>query len=198
MLETLAYRTPSLVRESSQGICTLPINDELFSQREIELVGVVDSDMTYSLCQQLRYLWKDDPNAEIAIFINSPGGSIVDGMAIYDVMRAISCPIRTICLGQATSMAALLFVAGDTREMLPHASIMIHDPLIQGGLGGSALAVKASADHLMRMRDLAAAIIARHTGHRVEEVLALTARDTYFEAPEAVAWGLADRVIETF
>ena len=191
-----SYPNPRIVRESSRGFELIPIQDELLAHRQIEVVGVVDSAMTYSLCQQLRYLQQDDPLSEITVFFNSPGGSVVDGMAIYDVMQAISCPIRTVCLGQAASMAALLFISGDTREMLPHATVMIHDPLIAGGVGGSALTIKAIADNLMRTRDIASQIIARHTGHSIEEVQAVTATDTYFEAAEAVAWGLADRVIE--
>ena len=196
MSENHVQPMPSILRESSRGTESIAIRDELFARRQIEVTGIVDSQMTYSLCQQLRYLQQDDPLSEITIFFNSPGGSVVDGMAIYDVMQAISCPIRTVCLGEAASMAALLFISGDTREMLPHATVMIHDPLISGGVGGTALSLKAISDNLMRTRDIAAEIIAHHTGHSIEEVLAKTAADTYFEAPEAVAWGLADRVVE--
>ena len=116
----------------------------------------------------------------------------VDAESVAD----ISCPVRTVCLGLAASMAALLFIAGDTRDMLPHSRVMIHDPLIGGaGVGGSALSVKARADDLMRIRDITAQVIAEHTGMPLERVFELTARDTYFEAEEAVAAHLADRVI---
>lgn len=117
------------------------------------------------------------------------------GLALYDVMQTVSCPVRTVCLGMAASMAALLFIAGDGRQMLPHSRVMIHDPLIGGGLGGSALSVKARADDLMRIRDITAGVIARHTGMTLEQVFALTASDTYFEAGEAVETGLADRIV---
>ena len=110
-------------------------------------------------------------------------------------MQAVSCPIRTVCLGMAASMGALLFIAGDEREILPHSRIMIHDPLIGVGAGGSALSVKARADDLMRIRDITAGVIARHSGMSIERVFELTASDTYFEAEEAVEAGLADRVI---
>ena len=112
-------------------------------------------------------------------------------------MRAVSCPIRTVCLGMAASMAALLFIAGDEREMLPHSRVMIHDPLIGGGIGGCALSVKARADDLMRIRDITAEVISRHSGMSLEQVFELTSRDTYFEATAAVEAGLADRVVTT-
>jgi len=110
-------------------------------------------------------------------------------------MQAVSCPIRTVCLGMAASMGALLFIAGDEREILPHSRVMIHDPLIGAGAGGSALSVKARADDLMRIRDITAAVIAEHTGMTLDQVFQLTAQDTYFEAEAAVEAGLADRVI---
>ena len=131
----------------------------------------------------------------MTLYINSPGGEVQSGLALYDVMRAVSCTIRTVCLGMAASMAALLFIAGDEREILPHSRIMIHDPLIGEGAGGSALSVKARADDLMRIRDITAGIIARHSGMPLERVFELTASDTYFEAKEAVEAGLADRII---
>lgn len=198
MENVMTYPTPNILRESSQGLECISLKDEFFAHREIEIAGVIDRDMAYSLCQQLRHLAQDDPRTKITIFVNSPGGSVQDGLAIYDVMRAIDCPIRTVCLGMAASMAALLFIAGDERDMLPHAQVMIHDPLIGGGIGGSALTVKAVADDLMRTRQITAEIISKHSGHSIDEVLEATAHDTYFEAPEAVEWGLADRVIERF
>lgn len=192
----ITYPTPNILRESSRGTERISLTDGFFAHREIEITGVVDRGMTYSLCQQLRYLAQDDPDAKITIFVNSPGGSVQDGLAIYDVMQAIGCPIRTVCLGMAASMAALLFIAGDERDMLPHARVMIHDPLIAGGLGGSALEIRTIADGIMRTRRIMAEAIAKHTGHSVDEVLEVTAHDAYFEAKDAVAWGLADRVIE--
>ena len=195
MSKLYTYPTPHIIRESSRGLELIDIRDEMLANREVECVGVIDDDMTYSLCQQLRYLSKDDPRERITMYFNSPGGEVQSGLAIYDVMQAIPCPVRTVCLGMAASMAALLFVAGDEREMLPHASLMIHDPLI-GNAGGSALELKTIADNLLRTRQITAEVLSRHTGHSVEEVLAVTKRDTYFEASEAVAWGLADRVID--
>ena len=190
--------TPNIIKESNRGYDTFRIVDKMLADREIACIGPIDAAQTDSLCLQLRYLQKEDPAAEITIFFNSPGGEVQSGLAIYDTMRAVSCPIRTVCLGMAGSMAALLFISGDQRDMLPHSRVMIHDPLLQGGVSGSALEVKTIADNLMRTRDITAEIIAEHTGKTIDEVLETTVHDAYFEAEEAVAYGLADRVIRTF
>lgn len=190
------YNTPRILRETSAGITAYEIEDEMLEDREVELVGEIDAGMVNSLIRQLRYLQKADENGEITLFINSPGGEVSSGLALYDVMRAIKCPIRTVCLGMAASMGALLFMAGDQRDMLPHSRVMVHDPLVPGGIGGSALSVKSRADDLMRTREITAQIIAEHTGKDLEEVYEVTAKDTFFEAQAAVEFGLADRVIE--
>lgn len=195
-MSDIIYPTPAIVRETSMGLSTVRICDDMFAHREIEIVGTVDEVMTYSLCQQLRQLQREDPMGRITIFFNSPGGEVQSGLAIYDTMRAIGCPIRTVCLGMAASMAALLFIAGDERLMLPHARVLIHDPLIGGGVSGSALELKTVAEQIMRTREITAEVIARHTGHSLEEVYEKTRVDSWFEAPDAVAWGLADKVID--
>ena len=192
----ITYPTPSIVRETSTGFSTVSIASEMFANREIECVGVVDEAMTYSICQQLRQLQRMDPFEQITIYFNSPGGEVQSGLAIYDTMQAISCPVRTVCLGMAASMSALLFMAGDQRDMLPHARILIHDPLTAGGVGGSALELKTKADQLMRTREITAEVISKHTGHPIEEVYEKTQHDAWFEAPEAVEWGLADQIID--
>lgn len=186
---------PDIIRDTSEGAVRIPILDEMFRHREIECVGEITQDSVYTLILQLRYLQQADPNKEITMYINSPGGEITSGLALYDVMRAIKCPIRTVCVGQAASMAALLFVVGSQRDMLPHAQIMIHDPLIPGGVGGSALQLDNIAKDIMRVRQTTASIIAEHSGHSIEEVLKKTAADTYFSAEEAINWGLADTII---
>lgn len=150
------------------------------------------------LIRSLLYLQQEDAQAPIRMFINSPGGEVQSGLALYDVMQALNCPVNTICLGMAASMAALIFVSGARREMLPHSRIMIHDPLIGGGIGGSALSVKARADDLMRIRDITGEVLSRHTGMPLDRVFELTAQDTYFEAEDAIEAGLADAVIASF
>ena len=113
------YYTPCVVRETAEGLTRIPIQDLLFQRRSVELVGEITSDSVHSLALQLRYLQLEDPNAEITIYINSPGGEVTSGLALYDVMKGLSCPVKTVCMGTAASMAALLFVAGSQREMLP-------------------------------------------------------------------------------
>ena len=183
-----------IIRESSHGYDLIPIQDEMLSHREVELVGEVDAASVNALVRQLRYLQRQDPEGQITLFINSPGGSVDSGMALYDVMQAVSCPIRTVCVGLAASMAALLFVSGSRRDMLPHSRIMIHDPLIVR-TGGSALKLKAVSDDLMETRQIIARVISEHSGKSLEEVLAKTATDSYFRAEEVVEFGLADHII---
>ncbi len=180
--------------KSSCGYHLIPIQDEMLSHREVELVGEVDADSANALIRQLRYLQREDPGAWVTLYINSPGGSVDSGMALYDVMQAVSCPIRTVCVGLAASMAALLFVSGAERGMLPHSRLMIHDPLIVQ-TGGSALKLKAVSDDLMETRQIIARVIAEHSGKSTDEVLAKTASDSYFRAEEAIEFGLADQII---
>ena len=188
---------PQIIRETAEGLNRLDIRDEMFGQRELELMTPVNAESCAAIIRGLLYLQRQDPEAPVTLYINSPGGEVQSGLALYDVMQAVSCPIRTVCLGMAASMGALLFIAGDEREILPHSRVMIHDPLIGEGAGGSALSVKARADDLMRIRDITAGVIARHSGMSLEHVFELTASDTYFEAKEAVEAGLADRIITT-
>ena len=183
-----------IIKETSRGYDCIPIQDEMLAHREIELVGEVNADTVNALVRQLRYLQRQDPEGEIVLYINSPGGSVDSGMALYDVMQAVSCPIRTVCVGLAASMAALLFVSGNQRDMLPHSRVMVHDPLIVQ-TGGSALKLKAVSDDLMETRQIIAKVIADHSGKSMEEVLAKTASDSYFRAEEAVEFGLADHII---
>ena len=195
-MSTFSYSL-QITQETALGLERFDMRDEMLACRELELCGPVDAESVADIIRGLRHLQKADPATPITLFINSPGGEVQSGLALYDVMSAISCPVRTVCLGLAASMAALLFIAGDTRDMLPHSRVMIHDPLIGGGIGGSALSVKARADDLMRIRDITAEVISRHSGMSLEQVFELTSRDTYFEATAAVEAGLADRVVTT-
>lgn len=189
---------PQILRETCEGIQRLDLRDQMLANREVELCGPVDAGSCAVLIRSLLYLQQEDAQAPIRMFINSPGGEVQSGLALYDVMQALNCPVNTICLGMAASMAALIFVSGARREMLPHSRIMIHDPLIGGGIGGSALSVKARADDLMRIRDITGEVLSRHTGMLLDRVFELTAQDTYFEAEDAIEAGLADAVIASF
>lgn len=189
------FDEPRIIKETSNGLFFHSIRDEMLSHREIELIGEVNSESVNSLISQIRYLAREEPGKEITIYINSPGGEVSSGLALYDVMKAVKCPIRTVCVGTAASMGAVLFAAGDRRDMLPHAQLMIHDPLISR-TGGNALSLKTISDSLMRTREITGQILARHTGRTLEEIYEKTATDSYFYGEEALEFGLADRIID--
>lgn len=187
---------PRILKETHNGLYLYEIQEDMLQRRELECTGTINSSSVYNLCRQLRYLQQQDPDREITMFINSPGGEVDSGLALYDVMKGISCPVRTVCMGIAASMGALLFAAGDQRDILPHGRIMIHDPLISR-TGGSALQLQEVSRNLMETRKEICDILARHTGKTLEEIYEKTARDCWFNAEESVAFGLADRVIHT-
>lgn len=176
---------PRIIKETAQGYSFVSVDDEMFEK--------IFDDMANRITSQIRYLTRNNPKADITLYINS-GGGVDSGMAIYDAMRLTSAPVRTVCTGIAASMAALLFTAGDTRDIYPHSRVMIHDPLIPN-TGGSALRLKNICDDLMETRTLIAKIIAKHSGKTVEEILELTAADTWFNAKEAVDFGPADKIL---
>lgn len=186
---------PEIIKENSTGYVKLSIADELFKKREIQCIGEITDELVYSLILQLRYLQSENSEEEIVMHINSPGGEIASGLALYDVMKAISCPVRTVCEGTAASMAAILFLSGDNREMLPHAKVMIHDPLIHGKIGGNALQIERISKNLLKTREIIGTIIAEHTRRTLPEVYEKTAVDSYFDAEECIEWGLADRIV---
>ncbi|MCC8162025.1 MAG: ATP-dependent Clp protease proteolytic subunit [Lachnospiraceae bacterium] len=188
-------RQPCIIRETCGGNYAYQLEDDMLLHREVECVGEITAESVNSLISQLRYLARRDAGAEITMYINSPGGEVSSGLALYDVMKAVRCPIRTVCVGMAASMGAVLLSAGDRREILKHARVMIHDPLMRG-VGGSALHVRSLSEDLMRTREILCEILAEHTGKSIEEIYEKTCNDTYFYAEEAVAYGLVDRVIE--
>lgn len=187
--------TPNIIRESSSGLFLCSIRDEMLRRRELECVGQINAETVYSLCRQLRHLQYEDPDGEITLFINSPGGEVSSGLALYDVMKAVTCPIRTVCMGTAASMGAVLFAAGDRRDILTHGRVMIHDPLIPQGVGGSALELETISKNLLETRRVICTVLSACTGRSLEEIYACTARDTWFTAKAAVDFGLADRII---
>lgn len=192
----MSYYIPAIIRETSEGTARIPIADIMFQRREIWLTGEITSEVADAVIAQILHLDAEDPDAEITLYIDSPGGSVTAGLSIYDVMQAVSADIHTVCVGTAASMAAVLFAAGDRREILRHGEVMIHDPLVSGGISGSALAVQDKSDRLMAKRKVLCGILAEHTGKSVKQIYKVTAKDTYFGAEEAVAFGLADAVIE--
>ena len=191
------YSTPSILKETCNGYSSISILADFMAKREIYCMGQIDTDSASNLILQLKHLEIQDPDAEITIYINSPGGVVSDCLAIYDIMQTISCPIRTVCIGTAASCGAILFAAGDTREMLPHSQVMIHDPLIAGeGLTGSANHLSDQIQNLMNTRAIIGEILAKHTGKTLDEILEKTGTDTWFTAKEALQFGLADYIIQ--
>ena len=190
------YSAPRLIRETSEGIQFIPIREMMLSRREIWLTGEIDSGMADEVISQILQLDAEMPRTDITLYINSPGGSVNAGLAIYDVMQAVQSNIRTICVGTAASMAAVLFAAGSTREIMRHGEVMVHDPLVNGGITGSALAVQDKSDRLMQMRKTICGILATHTGKSLKQIYKVTAKDTYFGAEAAVQFGLADKIID--
>lgn len=189
------YYIPTIIRETSEGMARLPIADIMLQRREIWLTGEITSELADAVIAQILHLDAEEPGEEITLYIDSPGGSVTAGLAIYDVMQVVSAEIRTVCIGTAASMAAVLFAAGDRREILMHGEVMIHDPLVSGGISGSALAVQDKSDRLMAKRKVLCGILAQHAGKTIKQIYKATGKDSWYGAEEAVAFGLADEVI---
>ena len=187
----------NLIRETANGVSILSTEDILFCNREIFLTTEVDVRTSTDLIEQLMVLEKLDPKKEITFYINSPGGEVVSGLAVYDYIQVMKAPVRTVCIGTAASMGAILFLAGDKREMLPHTRLMIHDPAYGGGdmAGKKPHELQQYVDKLRQSREIIAKIIAEKTGRSLEEVYEKTKEDSYFNASEALEYGLATGVV---
>lgn len=190
---------PYVVEQTNRGERSYDIFSRLLNDRIIMLSEEIN-DVTASLVvAQLLHLEGQDPEKDISLYINSPGGSITAGMAIYDTMNYIKCDVSTICIGMAASMGAFLLSSGakGKRFALPNAEIMIHQPLIGGGLSGQATDIQIHTNHLMRTKEKMNRILAQNTGKTYEEVQRDTERDNFMYAEEAKEYGLVDKVIVT-
>ena len=187
---------PVVVEQTSRGERSYDIFSRLLNDRIIMLSDEVNDATASLVVAQLLYLEGQDPDKDIHLYINSPGGSITAGMAIYDTMQYIKCDVSTICIGMAASMGAFLLAAGakGKRYALPNSEVMIHQPL--GGMQGQASDIKIHADRIIKMREKLNTILAERTGQTVEKVTADTDRDNFLSADEACAYGLIDKVIE--
>lgn len=186
---------PRIVEQTHRGSEQWDPFSRLFKDRIIFIGSAIDDFTANAVIAQLLYLDSDDPEKEIAIYINSPGGSITAGMAIYDTMQFISAPISTICLGQAASMAAVLLAAGikGKRFALPHARIMLHQP--HGGLGGQATDIDIAAREVLFLKSQLLEVLAKHTGQTPEKLRADTDRDFFLRPSQAVEYGLVDTIV---
>lgn len=187
---------PMVVEQSSRGERSYDIYSRLLKDRIIFLDGEITDDVASLVVAQLLFLESEDPDKDISIYINSPGGVITAGMAIYDTMNYIKPDVSTICVGMAASMAAFLLAAGEKgkRYALPNAEVMIHQPL--GGAQGQASDIKIAADHITKTKDKMNKLLSKMTGQNLEKVCADTERDNYMDANEALSYGLIDKVVE--
>ena len=185
---------PVVIENTSKGERSYDIFSRLLKDRIIMLEGPIQEHSASIICSQLLFLESQDPKREITIYINSPGGLVTAGMAIYDTMQYISCDVRTVVMGQACSMGSLLASAGTRgkRLMLPHARHMIHQPL--GGASGQATDVEIQARELLRWKDELIAVYEKNTGKGKEQLRQDMERDNFMTAEQAVAYGLADKI----
>ena len=187
----------NVLKETVRGIDLVSLNDELLSSREIFLTSMIDQQSSCELIKSLVYLDRQD-NSEITLYINSPGGEVMSGLAVYDQISMMRSPVRTVCIGTAASMGAIIFLAGRKRQMYPHAQLMIHDPSYERNdiSGLKPHEVRQELDKLNEVRKTVAEIISDKTGKPLKEVYKLTAKDTFFTAQEAVASGFADEIVK--
>ncbi|WHZ18908.1 MAG: ATP-dependent Clp protease proteolytic subunit ClpP [Rhodanobacteraceae bacterium] len=188
---------PMVVEQTSRGERSYDIYSRLLKERVIFLVGEVNDQVANVLIAQMLFLESENPEKDINLYINSPGGSVTAGLAIYDTMQYLKPDVSTMCIGQAASMGALLLTAGakDKRFSLPHSRIMIHQPWA-GGISGQATDIEIHAREILTMRERLNEILARHTGKPIDTISHDTERDRFMSAAEAKDYGLIDQVFE--
>lgn len=187
---------PMVVEQSSRGERAYDIYSRLLKDRVVFIVGPVEDHMANLVVAQLLFLESENPDKDINLYINSPGGSVSAGLAIYDTMQFIRCQVSTMCVGQAASMGAVLLAAGakDKRYCLPHSRAMIHQPL--GGFQGQASDIDIHAREILKVRAQLNEILAEHTGQSVEKIAEDTERDNFMDPQQAMEYGLVDQVFE--
>ncbi|MCR5176778.1 MAG: ATP-dependent Clp endopeptidase proteolytic subunit ClpP [Anaerovibrio sp.] len=191
----MSYFIPYVVEQSGNRERSYDIYSRLLKDRIIILTGEINDTVASSVVAQLLFLESEDPDKDIYLYINSPGGVVTAGMAIYDTIQYIKPDVSTICIGQAASMGSLLLTAGaeGKRFALPNARIMIHQPL--GGARGQSTDIQIQAQEMQRTRDMINNVLVKHTGQTLEKINTDTERDNFMSAEDAVAYGLIDRVI---
>ena len=195
--ETMLGLVPMVIEQSSRGERSFDIFSRLLRERIIFLNGPVEDNMSALVCAQLLFLESENPKKEISMYINSPGGVVTSGLAIYDTMQYIKSPVTTVCMGMAASMGSLLLCAGAAgqRIALPNARIMVHQP--SGGFRGQASDIMRHAEDILKTKQRLNEIYVKHCGRTYEEVETTLDRDHFMSAEEALAWGIVDRVQTT-
>jgi ATP-dependent Clp protease protease subunit len=193
--ETESILIPTVIEQTHRGERGWDIFSRLLKDRIIFLGGPVSDDLANTVIAQMLFLESEDPDKDIMLYINSPGGVVTAGLAIYDTMQHVKCNVSTICMGQAASMGALLLASGAAKKRfsLPHARILIHQPL--GGFSGQASDIDIQAQEILRTRERLNQILSHHTGQELEKVRKDTDRDYYMSAEEAAQYGLVDEVL---
>ncbi len=188
---------PTVIETTGRGERAYDIFSRLLRERIIMINGPIEEGIASLVVAQLLFLASEDSKREINMYINSPGGAVNAGLAIYDTMRVLTCPVATTCVGYAASFGTILLMAGDhgLRRSLPHARIHIHQPLIQGGIGGQATDIDIHAREILHTRDVLNEIIQQHTGQSLERIKRDTERDFFMSATEAVEYGIIDEVL---
>jgi ATP-dependent Clp protease protease subunit len=189
---------PYVIEQTNKGERSYDIFSRLLKDRIIFLSEDVNNVSASLVVAQLLFLESEDPEKEISLYINSPGGSITDGMAIVDTINYIKCPVTTICVGMAASMGAVLLASGakGKRFATPNAEILIHQPLISGGLSGQTTEIKIHAEHMVRTREKLNKLLSERTGQSLETIEKDTERDNYMTAQEALEYGLIDGILD--
>jgi ATP-dependent Clp protease, protease subunit len=196
-MNTRSQLIPMVIESTGRGERAYDIYSRLLKDRVIFIGGEIEDDMANLVIAQLLFLQNENADADISIYINSPGGVITSGMAIYDTMQFVGCPVATYCLGQAASMASVLLAAGakGKRFVLPNSRILIHQPL--GGARGTATDINIQAEEILRMRQRLNEILSHHTGQSVAKIEEDADRDHFMSSEEAVQYGLADQIIQS-
>jgi ATP-dependent Clp protease, protease subunit len=191
----LSYLVPTVIEQTHRGERAYDIWSRLMKDRIVFLGTEINDDIANVIVAQLLFLESEDPEKDVNLYINSPGGSVSAGLAIYDTMQYVRCPITTICIGQAASMGAVILAAGTKgrRKALPHARIMIHQPL--GGARGQASDIEIQAKEILKMKQILSKILADHAGKTIEQVIRDSDRDNYMSAIAAKEYGLIDDVV---
>ena len=189
---------PYVIEQTNRGERSYDIFSRLLKDRIIFLSEDVNQATASLVVAQMLFLESEDPDKDIYFYINSPGGSITDGMAIYDTINYVKCPVSTICVGMAASMGAVLLASGtkEKRFATPNAEIMIHQPLISGGLSGQTTEIKIHADHMIKTREKLNRILSERTGQPLEKINQDTERDNFMTASEALEYGLIDGILD--
>ena len=187
---------PRGVEQDSRGERAYDIYSRLRKDRIIFLGSPVDDNVANVMIAQLLFLEAEDPESDISLYLNCPGGLVTSGMAIYDTIQYLKPDVQTICIGQATSMGAVLLASGTSgkRQALPHARIMIHQ--MMGGFSGQAEDIDIQAKEIIKMTDVLNNVLARHTGHKIKKIAKDTQRDYYFSSQEAKEYGIIDEVMQ--